>query len=143
MSFPAAVAEQMILAALLSGTGSEKKNQFGLGLTALSLFLVFAGFGFLMAAGYGYLHEQFDMKVASFYMAAILLGCALATTLTASVLFYYHRKRARFYRHTVAENIRQAIASVGEELEAPIRENPKTAALIAGLAGYATAQKLH
>ncbi len=144
MSFPAMVAEQLILSALLNGTGmSEKKNQFGLGLAALSLFLGLAGLGFLIAAGYGYLHEYFDAKTSTLYMGIIVLVCALMSSSTAYILFHIRQKRVRKYQRTITDNIYQAINSVAEELEVPIRDNPKTAALLAGLAGYAAAQRFH
>jgi hypothetical protein len=144
MSFPAMVAEQLILAVLLNGTGmSEKKNQIGLGLAALSLFLALTGLGFLMAAGYAFLQEQFDTKTAAFYMALVTLACATVSSLTAYALFHYRQKRIRSYQRTITDNIHSAINAVSDELEGPIRDNPKTAALLAGLAGYAAAQRFH
>ncbi len=144
MSFPAAVVERVMLAMLLNGTGMpERKTQLGLGLTALSVFLGLAGCGFLMAAGYGYLQEYFDARTATLYMALITLGCALACSLVGYALIHYRQKRMRAVQSTIADNLRSALASVTDELEGPIRDNPKTAALLAGLAGFAAAQRLH
>jgi hypothetical protein len=144
MSLPGAIAEQLIFSVLLNGTGmSEKKNQFGLGLAALSLFLGLAGLGFLIAAGYGYMQDEFGVRAATLFMAAIILGCALLSSLTAYGLFRYRQRRRRFYQRTIMQNVQAFVEEVCNELEEPIRENPKTAALIAGLAGFAAAQRLH
>lgn len=144
MSFPGMVAEQLILSVLLNGTGmSEKKNKFGLGLAALSLFLALIGLGFLTAAGYAFLLELHDAKTATLYMAVMLMGCAVASSLLAYTLFHYKQKRLRSLQRTLTDNIHSAINAVSDELEGPIRDNPKTAAIIAGLAGFAAAQRMH
>ena len=144
MSFPGMVAEQLILSVLMNGTGmSEKKNQFGLGLAALSLFLALAGLGFLIAAGYAFLLDAYDAKTATLYMAVIIFGCTAVTSLTAYTLFKFRQRRLRSLQRTITDNIHSAINAVSDELEGPIRDNPKTAALIAGLAGFAAAHRMH
>ena len=144
MSFPGMVAEQLILSVLMNGTGmSEKKNQFGLGLAALSLFLALAGLGFLIAAGYAFLLDAYDEKTATLYMAVIIFGCTAVTSLTAYTLFKFRQRRLRSLQRTITDNIHSAINAVSDELEGPIRDNPKTAALIAGLAGFAAAHRMH
>ena len=134
--------QQVVISTVMQSYFVEKKNASGWGFVALSVLLFLIGLGFLIVAGYGFLIDQFDVRMGTLYMALIILTGALASAFAAHVIKHHMRLRARTNHEMLAENIRAIINVVTNELEEPIRENPVTAALVAAIAGYAAARKI-
>jgi hypothetical protein len=134
--------EQIIFNALFQAPALEKKTMTGPLLTALSFFLGLAAIGFFMGAGYGWLNARYDAPTASFYMGLIILTAALIASFAAHAIHNFRRVKRQTYQKLMIDNIRSAIGVLGEELEEPIRDNPKMAAFLAALAGFVAAQKI-
>lgn len=141
----AAVIGQMVVERL-----REKKPAWleigkgGLALAALSGILALAGIGFLSAALYLGLKTAMPPWQAAAAAGAILSGLAgLGGWAVARMI---GRRRLIRANHHADEEIRDLLAALAEEMEEsieePIRHNPKTAALLAGLAGFMAAGRM-
>jgi high-affinity Fe2+/Pb2+ permease len=131
--------EHAILAALTQD--SPRGNPAG-PLLMISGVLAVVAIGFLMAAGYDWLLTQYDLQTARLYMGGFVFLLAALFAVVAMAIYSYRQRKIRAYYEVVKDNFQHAMTIVGEELEEPIRENPKTAMLIAGLAGYIAAEKI-
>ncbi len=96
----------------------------------------------LFIAEYLYLVTLYTAPMAALGVACTALALSLLSC--AGGMMVMSDKRARRARHTaqapsqpdIAKTVSALIDSIAEELEDPIRENPKTAVAIAGLAGF-------
>ena len=119
-----------------------RKNKFGLGLMALSALLFCAGVIFAMMSGYGWLLTQFTQPLAALISAGFILGLALLSSLTGFLLIKKQPAPA-MQQDEMLQIIDAVTELLGEELTDPIKENPKTAILLASVAGFAAADHLH
>ncbi|MCE7887576.1 MAG: hypothetical protein DYH13_08785 [Alphaproteobacteria bacterium PRO2] len=105
-------------------------------------FLAVAGGGFLVAAGYDWLITNYDLQTARLVIGAGTMSLGIIIAAAVYSIYAEKRKQIEGYYSILKNNIHTALEVVGEELEEPIRENPKTAVMIASLAGYIAAEKL-
>ena len=133
--------EQIVLSMLMQDSSKPKRNPASAALAIAGIFGL-VGAGFLIAAGYDWLLTQHGLQTARLYTGGICVTLAVMAAAAAGAFYSYKRAKAETYYLVLRENIQSAIAMVGEELEEPIRENPKTARLVASLAGYIAAEKL-
>lgn len=135
---------ELLILELLRGvtTHPSPKNSAGPWLTALIAFLTLAGAGFLMAAGFSWLRETYDVRTASMYMGVAAIGAAAICGLVVILMDYVHKAKARIIRNAVIARVNNMVQSVVNEFDEPIRENPKTAAALASVAGFVAAEKL-
>lgn len=136
----ASYAEQALVNALMSKKAPlMRKNKFGLGLMVLSglLFLVAVAFG-IGAAHFWFLSILPAVEAILLTSACVFALCALSG-LTAYLLL---KKKPQPPQTPSLEaiEIQQAVSQLGElfgdELGASIQENPKTALILAGVAGF-------
>lgn len=137
----ASTLEHLILALMAQDSLTPKKN-LSVPVSLIVTGLALIGLGFLMVAAYDWLKLAYDLQTARLYMGALSLGLALLVGASAMALHVYKLKKVRDYYHVVRDNVHAALTLVSDELEDPIRENPKTAVMMAGLAGYIAAEKL-
>lgn len=104
--------------------------------------LALAGAGFLIVAGYEWLSVNYDEQTARVGAGLLSLVLALVIATCAYAVHVYKLRKMQAYYHVVKNNLESAIHAVTDELEEPIRENPKTAVLMAGVAGFVAAEKL-
>lgn len=138
--------EQAVVNGLVSKTPPlARKNKFGLSLMVLSGLFLFSACVFLMIAGYGWL-----MTLYSPYIAALLVAfCIFAFALIASAASYavLRHKPKQVAANAQADQIMEIASLAGEVLEGEladvIRENPKTIMLLASVAGFVAADRLH
>jgi hypothetical protein len=134
--------EQLVLS-MLAQNVPPRRNGLPAGIAfILATAFALAGAGFILVAGYDWLQTRYDIQTARLYMGGFSLGFALIIGAIAFMIHLYKREKVKAYYHVVRDNIENAMHMVGDELEEPIRENPKTAMLMAGLAGYIAAEKL-
>lgn len=105
-------------------------------------FLAVAGGGFLVAAGYDWLVTHYDLQTARLVVGAGTMSLGIIIAIAVYSIYAEKRKQLQGYYSVLKNNLHSALEVVGEELEEPIRENPKTAVMIASLAGYIAAEKL-
>ncbi|MGB4108026.1 MAG: hypothetical protein WBK55_09580 [Alphaproteobacteria bacterium] len=137
---PASSLEQAIIS-LLMQESRPVRNQMGPALL-LAGFLAVAGSGFLVAAGYDWLVTHYDLQTARLVIGALILSLGVIIAAVVYGVYNEKRKQLQGYYGILKDNLHSALEVVGEELEEPIRENPKTAVMIASLAGYIAAEKL-
>jgi hypothetical protein len=139
MSGIATIVEKLVLAAVVSEKAwMPRTSRADWALAALSVVLAAGGSLFLVLALDRYLGGVYPPYVAALYCTAALFIAAL----TAAAILAARRNRAAKTRlmgdnrSALAANINTMIASACGELEHPVRENPKTAMLVATLAGF-------
>lgn len=102
----------------------------------------------LFIAEYLYLITLYSAPLAALGVACTAL--VLMLLCGGLGMLFMSDKRGRRARHTaptqaqpdIAKTVSALIDSIAEELEEPIRENPKTAVAIAGLAGFLTGDQV-
>jgi F0F1-type ATP synthase membrane subunit a len=137
------IAEQLLINSILSnGAPFTGKTKVGLGLIGLSGILLFIGTGFMIYAGYIWLSAQYSPELAAAFTGASMMAAALVCALCAYAFLHYRRYNMRRVRKDVETALHMALEFVDDELGSPIRENPKTAAAIALIAGFLTGDKV-
>ena len=137
MSGMASVIEQLLLAAVTAEKASLlRRNRSGWIVTILSVLLAGGGGFFLVLALNRYLEETYAPYVA----ALLCAGALFAVALTAFSLSHCCRSRRSppvdHTREVLAKNMTALIEGVFAEMEGPVQESPKTAMLLAAVAGF-------
>jgi len=144
MSVVASMIEQLLLAAV---TGEKammpRRNRMDWVITALSVLLAVSGLFFLVLALDRYLEQIYPLYIAALVCGGVLIAMALlATGLT-------HCCRARrmppvdHTREILLKNIISLMEGAFAELEGPVQESPKTAMLLATVAGFFVATRMN
>lgn len=137
---------QMVIEGITKGTRPmlPSVNSKGIGLVAGAAMLGVLGLGFLLFAGFIYLQKFYDAEIAALIVAGVLLAMALIVGLLGRSAIK-QRGFVSYYRASpsssspvsdIAKTVKDLIDGVTQELEEPIRDNPKTAIALASLAGY-------
>lgn len=139
MSGLALIVEKLLLAAAVSEKGwMPRTSKTDWALAGLSVLLMAGGTGFLVLALDRYLVGIYPPYIAALFCTASLFIVALA----AAAILIIRRNRvgkARLMgnsRNEISASINTMIESACGELEHPVRENPKTAMLVATIAGF-------
>jgi hypothetical protein len=141
MSSQVRAVEHVLLSLLSQNPAPPKRNPAAIAIT-LSGVLILAGLGFMLAAGYDWLLANYDIQTARLFMGGLCLILAAIAAAVAGAIIKLKIRKAETYYVVLRENLEAMLSMIGDELEDPIRENPKTAVLVAGLAGYVAAEKL-
>ena len=98
---------------------------------------------FLLAfALYQYLTSLFPAPAAALICAAAFLAAALLAVLLRKLITSEKTRGPTSAEDELKEKIHILIAGLFNELEEPIRENPKTSMAVAALAGLLTARRI-
>lgn len=135
--------EPVIVQTLLNNRRARATNsKLGLGLMALSGLLFCTAFIFAVLSSYQWLASIYPPAEASLYLCGGLLGIGVVGTLVSALAL-----RPKVPVHDVAEEttetIEQILLVLGDELAEPVKENPKTALFLAGLAGFFANEHVH
>lgn len=137
------VAEQALMSGLLNNRASfMRKNKFGLAFAALSGLLLFIGLAFAILSLYGWLLSYYAQPLAALIVSGIVIGASLVSGVTGYLTL---RKKRRSVAHETdfTHIITEITNIIGEEWTDPIQQNPKTAMLLASLAGLVAGDRLH
>ncbi len=136
--------KQLVLEGLMSAPVPRlpRINLTGIALVLCGVVLGVMSVVTLFIAEYLYLATLYSAPLAALGVACTAL--ALSLLACAGGMMVMSSKRNRRARHIpqaasqpdIAKTVSALIDSIAEELEDPIRENPKTAVAIAGLAGF-------
>lgn len=123
---------------------STGNNKLGLGLMALSGLLFCVALVFAILSFYGYVLIHYTQPIA----ALIVSGSVVAASLICSLIGYSCLKKKQQKPSSLQDNdITQIISEItdmiGEEWAETIQENPKTAVLLAGVAGLVAGERLN
>lgn len=114
----------------------------GITFVASAVILAFMALIALLIAEYFYLLAFYSAPLAALGVACTALGLALLSGGTGLMLMKgresrrAHRPAQTKNRQDIAQTLSALFDAMAEELEVPIRENPKTAVALAGLAGF-------
>lgn len=132
-----AFAENMLMERIIGNeTPLTGKSKAGLGLMSLTLLLAGAAVIFFLYATYIWLSQNFPPSTAAYYAGGITLAAAALTSLAGYGLSQYRQYRIRQIKREVRETVQEALTIVTDELEDPVKDNPKTSVALAAFAGY-------
>jgi len=138
--------EPVIAQVLLEGL-AQKNRQGGRKLEPVllltSALLATTGVLLLVYAMYGGLLTYLSPPKAALAAGVITLFFAALSALGAAKAGRRRRQRQADQIPLMAEDLQKSLAQIGHELEIPVRSNPATALLIAGLAGFMSGKRLH
>lgn len=137
MAIKGMILEHLVLSQLLEGGEMlVRKNRLRQGMLLLSGLFIVTSAGFLTAAFFLWLTTVYPVYLAAAYTGTTLLLLGVSIILGVRAYMAVHKKKAAAYGKQVGGTILDLVESLGEELEQPIKDHPKTAALLAGIAGY-------
>jgi len=140
MSGLAAVVEELLVAVILSEKVLlPRKSRTDRIFTALSALLGCAGVFLALLGLERFLETKYPEDAAALIGAGVVL---LAALLIAAASSYCRRRKNSLLqaaRNELRGNFRGLLDDISGELEGPVQENPKTAVLLAALAGFITA----
>lgn len=143
MSHLLAVAERLLIDSAISGNPPfTGRNKAGSGFFVLSGLFLATGLGFMIYATSLWLTAHYAPHAAAAMTGGLALLLALLSASLAYVFLEYKRSRLKKIKAEATATLQTAFELLNKELGEPIRENPKTAILIASLAGFATGEKL-
>lgn len=123
------------------------KSKFGLALLLLAGFIFAIGIVYGVYTVHTLLLTALDPVMAGIYMTFGLLLSSILIMLAGILILSVRNKRvtkqSRMDENDVKIMMGQIGEALGEELSEPVRQNPKTALLVAGLSGFAAAEKLN
>lgn len=134
--------KQLVLEGLMRPPGPRlpRISFTAIGLTLCAVLLGFMTLAILLVAEYLYLAQIYMAPYAALIVAATSLALTLLTW-GAGKMISYNKNNPSYDEMPspppdIAKTVSALIDSIAEELEEPIRDNPKTAVAIAGLAGF-------
>lgn len=120
-------------------SGLEKIGQF---LCVLSISFLVAGLVFLVYGAHSWLSIHYSSEgVASVITGAISLTLSVIIASALFAVIRYHQSRVRKLHKNIANKIKSSLSTLEDELGDPIRENPKTALVIASFLGFLAEEK--
>lgn len=142
-----ALLEPFIKQMLMQGLQQEtraKANKYGavISLSVLSSFFAFAGVIFLLYGLFEKLLTWYSVPEAALAMGLITFFLSIGTAITAMLVTQHHQKHA-VPPPDLSDTVQSAISTLSEAIEDPVRDNPGTALLLAGLAGYLANKHFH
>jgi len=132
-------AAESILAVALIGKGllSRRKSRVDEGLTVISILLCGAGIVLCILALERFLETLYRPDIAAILTAAAVFSTALLAVLAKQVRNTYGRHAIKNAGSDIEKSLRGMVEPVLQEINEPIRDNPKMAILIAAIAGFA------
>jgi hypothetical protein len=137
MSGIAAAVEELLVAMIVSEKVLlPRKNVTDWALTVLAVLLGIGGV-FLSVLGLDrFLEGRYPPDMAALISAVFVF---IMSFLAAALAYHFRRRKisvAGTARNEIGKNIRTLIDDICGELEEPVRESPKTAVMLAALAGF-------
>lgn len=133
----------------IDGVMQYSARQARKGTASLSLYILAGGIGvvgvaFLAVALYGVFLISFPMPAAAGMTGGVLL--ALSATVAVAGKYGFRKinqKREQEEAGRLSAMLGNGIDSLLADLEEPVRDNPATAVLLASLAGFLSAGRMH
>ena len=138
----AAVIEELVMAAVLSPkTSLPRKSKADWAFMALSVLLGSAGVFMSIVALERFFEKQYPLDLAALLTAAIVFALAAIIALTTYLCRRKKPQASSTERQELESHLHLLLESIIAELEHPVRENPKTAVILAAIAGFITAHR--
>lgn len=117
----------------------QKAGQF---LCAVSLAFLVIGMVFLTYGVHAWLSAQYSNDIAILITGALSLAISAVIAIALLVATFYHKIRIRRYQKKMTDKIKSLLSTVENEFGDPVRENPKTALMIAAIVGFLAEDQL-
>jgi len=133
------VIKQLMLDGILNGPGIPRISVAGLLFLWFAAVLTVLGAGFLFYAEYAFVTTSYTPEIAALAVTLTAWAAGLLSAIVGISIVNNNRNRRSHHAGPapdIAKTVTALIDSIAEELEDPIRDNPKTAVMIASLAGF-------
>ena len=141
MTSLAPLAQQMAISFIAREHFSSRLINTRTALMFISFMLACTGMVFSLYAEYVWLQTFFLPEVAALITAGSAFMLALISAGCSKILDQRRKRTPLFDAAEITESISRIIESVGGELEDPVRDNPKTAIVLASLAGFLAGER--
>ena len=148
MSKLLAIAEAVAFEKLVMGGMSlaTRKTKAGYGFSAIAALLGLVAAGFLITAFYAWALIGYRSDIAALMTAGLAASLAAAAGIAAYVINHQRELKRQLqqesFKNDLITNVKAVINTIDEEFGDQVRENPATAILLAGLAGFIAADKV-
>lgn len=143
MSNLLATAENLLIDRILSDDSPfSGKSKARLGLSTLAGLLLAVALGFFIYASYIWMTSNYPPETAAIMAGGLTLLTSCICSLSAYAIAHYKRTRIKQMKQDMTKTMQNALEMADDELSQPIKDNPKTAILIASLAGFIAGEKL-
>lgn len=133
---PVAVAiEQMVLQKIINSGIAGTPSKARLSPWTLAALLLFIGACFLIAGAFLWMLNNYSPEFATAVTGLLIMFFGILIALGAWCLHEYKKSRIKHYKDEVTGVLGSIMSTIADELEEPIRENPKTAVALSLLAG--------
>ncbi len=120
----------------------QNKRGNGQELQALSVIFLCLGLGFIIYGSHLWLVNKYTPEATAGITGILIIICALIIAISAYWISLYRQLKMKKMRRTLLEKFKSSLSSLDDELGGPIRENPKTAILLASLIGFALEERI-
>ncbi len=133
-----ALAAEQALADRLSSRLAKisQKNEISYDIAIVAGLVAVVGLGFLVYAAHIWLRNHYQADAAAALTGLMALGIACLLALFALIIMHYRQKTLRKLKHEIQDSLHDVIEFLNEISANPVRQSPKTAALVASLAGF-------
>lgn len=137
-----AIAENLLIDRLVSNDAPlTGKSKAGIGLTFFAGFMLLTACGFFIYAAYLWMSSRFEPEIAASIAGGFTLMLSALCALGAYAIVQYKRYRLSKLKSEITDTMYSALDLAETELAEPIKNNPKTAVLVASLAGFIAGEK--
>jgi hypothetical protein len=138
-------AAESILAVALIGKGllSRRRSRMDEALTVLAILLCTAGVFLTILGLERFFQTLYRPDIAALLTAASVFAVALLATLAKQMKNAYGRNAIKHAGSDIEKSLRGIVETLQQEMNEPIRDNPKMAVLIAAIAGFAATHGRH
>lgn len=139
------IIKQLMVDGLMNVRALPKFNTKGIMMIWFAAVWAVLGSGFLLYAGFLYLQTRYTPDMAALIMAAAAMVFSVLVAFAGVQTMKRHPRSHHAHPPgaDMAQMVNQLIDTIGDELEEPIRDNPKTALMVASLAGFLAGNHAH
>ncbi len=112
-----------------------------LGLIIFAAIIFYTGIGFLIYAAHYTFLNLYTANTAIALTGCLIIAVAFLTACIAAFLSYLKYKRLKILQSSIAEFAEMSLDMAQKELAEPVKDNPKTALLLASVAGLVAGDK--
>lgn len=120
----------------------SRRSKAGLVLMGLSALCVFVAVIFLIVALHNWLGANYTPDMAALITAAFVALMAAIFGLLGYASINRRHSRLEAMKSELTDNLAALLEAVGEELDDPVRNHPKTSLAVAALAGFLVADRM-
>lgn len=140
--------EKLVVSALLNeNVVPTRTSKIDWALNTLSILLCGGGVIFLLIGLARYLELRYQPDTVAFILAAVLLTTSAIAAYAVCFRRHNNENCARqsavqsSVRQELSNNLHAVLSDLFQELDTPVRENPKAAMLLAAIAGFFAARQ--